>query len=97
LTVVCPPVEAADAAVLCTSIDCPVIEAMVPKAPGGVAGRADGAELEEVDLLALAAEDPPPQAARASAALPRTASTEILLTLAPWLAGRVGPDVENGE
>lgn len=97
MTVVCPPVEAADAAVLWTSSDWPAMEAMVPKAPGGVAGRPAGVELEEVDLLALAAEDPPPQAARASAALPRTASTENLRNLAPWLAGRVGPDVENGE
>jgi hypothetical protein len=81
LTVVCPPVEADEAAVLCTSIDCPAMEATVPKAPGGVAGRPDGVELEELDLLVLlAAEDPPPQAARASAAPPRTASTENRLT-----------------
>jgi hypothetical protein len=96
LTVVCPPVEAADEAVLWTSRDWPVMEATVPKAPGGVAGRPEPAAVEEVELLELAAVDPPPQAARARAAPPRMVSTHSRLARGARPPGVVGPDVGNG-
>jgi hypothetical protein len=87
-------VEAADAAVLCTSMDCPAMDATVPNAPGGAAGRPEAAELEVVELPVLAADDPP-QAARASAAPPRTASTDSRWSLGDRAPEEVGPEGGN--
>lgn len=75
MTVVCPPVDDAAVEELWTSIDCPVMEAIVPKAPGMVAGLVEGVELAAVDLVALAADDPPPQAANTRATPPRSVTT----------------------
>jgi len=72
LTVVCPPAADEDAGAW-TSIDCPVMEAMVPKAPGMAAGADEGVELDEDDFTALTADDPPPHAANIRAAPPKIA------------------------
>jgi hypothetical protein len=76
-------------------MDCPAMEATVPKAPGGAAGRPERAEVEEVEPAVLAADDPPPQAASASAAPPRTANTDSRWSLGALAQEEDRSDVGN--